>query len=380
MCKPAATALANRRGRVLEKEQFASLPEQDLSNKVICACCRTRAEGGSGLSVSDNRVNCQSTYPSLLRELQSLQRGSAQGAPTLREAGAWTCPPSRVAPSAAPARRYAAKQSRLAGAAMDGAIMARLDDALATIEAEREARLQLEARTARLEADLCAPNERPRCLAAPRPLLGREFWGCRCRRAPPEPRARTAGARPSQAERAVAVRRSEGLEIMSLLSAVPAETAALAKKVEAAEQLFDSNMEHTSAALPPPCLPRLPRPPAAPPRRACPSRQPAQPAAGPPQPGAEANARARRRQERGGGAAAAARGDDPRADDRRHPRARRRRRRRHARSALAVQRRPAQLLCRRHPGPPTRTRQLPLLRPLASRYTARSSGSGRGVL
>ena len=64
----------------------------------------------------------------------------------------------------------------------DDEMAARLDVALATIEAEREARLQLEARTARLEADLCAPNERPRCLAAPRPLLGREFWARRGRR------------------------------------------------------------------------------------------------------------------------------------------------------------------------------------------------------
>ena len=178
---------------------------------------------------------------------------------------------------------------------------------------------------------------------------------------------RTAGARPSQAERAVAVRRSEGLEIMSLLSAVPAETAALAKKVEAAEQLFDSNMEHTSAAyafLPSPVSRARP-----PPRREELARLGSQrmPAAWSAAAGADRlNARARRRQERGGGAAAAARGDDPRADHRRHPRARRRRRRRHARSALAVQRRPAQLLRRRHPGPPTRTQKLPS----AGRYRA----------
>ena len=71
--------------------------------------------------------------------------------------------------------------------------MARLDDALATIEAEREARLHLETRTARLEADLCAPNERPRC---PRPPLaagaahplGREFRAPRRRRGAGVPR------------------------------------------------------------------------------------------------------------------------------------------------------------------------------------------------
>ena len=57
--------------------------------------------------------------------------------------------------------------------------MARLDDALATIEAEREARLHLETRTARLEADLCAPNERP---------LGREFRAPRRRRGAGVPR------------------------------------------------------------------------------------------------------------------------------------------------------------------------------------------------
>ena len=56
---------------------------------------------------------------------------------------------------------------------MDGAIMARLDDVLATIEAEREARLHLETRTARLEADLCAPNERPRCLGRSAGSFGR---------------------------------------------------------------------------------------------------------------------------------------------------------------------------------------------------------------
>ena len=52
--------------------------------------------------------------------------------------------------------------------------MARLDDALATIEAEREARLQLEARTARLEADLCARDASP---PAPRPPLGLRVSG-----------------------------------------------------------------------------------------------------------------------------------------------------------------------------------------------------------
>ena len=46
--------------------------------------------------------------------------------------------------------------------------MARLDDALATIEAAREARLQLEARTARLEADLCARDASPPARRAPR--------------------------------------------------------------------------------------------------------------------------------------------------------------------------------------------------------------------
>ena len=137
----------------------------------------------------------------------------------------------------------------------DDEMAARLDVALATIEAEREARLLLEARTARLEADLCAPNERPRCLAARAPCSAGSFGRAATAAAPPGPRARTAGARPSQAERAAAVRRSEGLEIMSLLSAVPAETAALTKKVEAAEQLFDSNMEHTSAAYALPASP-----------------------------------------------------------------------------------------------------------------------------
>ena len=69
--------------------------------------------------------------------------------------------------------------------------MARLDDALATIEAEREARLHLETRTARLEADLCAPNERPRCLAAAAAAahpLGREFRAPRRRRGAGVPR------------------------------------------------------------------------------------------------------------------------------------------------------------------------------------------------
>eukprot|EP01045_Picozoa_sp_COSAG04_P029073 COSAG04_NODE_4680_length_1951_cov_2.253240_2_plen_84_part_00 len=63
----------------------------------------------------------------------------------------------------------------------DDEMAARLDVALATIEAEREARLQLEARTARLEADLCAQRT-PAMPRRPRPLLGREFWARRRRR------------------------------------------------------------------------------------------------------------------------------------------------------------------------------------------------------